>query len=148
MEEILKKIPNWARYILAIPGALVFTIAVYLLNLLCIGYASPDSLIVQLLPWTFGSFVKIIAFCYGFVCILPKYQFELTIAASGLYIGFYFFVMLFLKATNNLNLGSIISFLLMITACIIGCYVSYSKYGIYRIKKKESVDLEEYNIRQ
>lgn len=137
MEGIIEKIPNWIRYIIAIPVAILGVILAGLfLMIFVFGYATPDSLIMQAFPYFYGSFANVFVFCYVLTYILPNYKFEITLGLSCLYVGILVMAIYMLNTFQMLYFSHSVELLLTIIACIISCYKVHETFGVSQIKRK------------
>ena len=82
----MEKIPNWLRYIIAIPGGILGMIVVYFIGYFSnLWVASPDSLMMKFFAWLYGNGIGIIVGLYCMDLILPKYKIQFNITLSLLY---------------------------------------------------------------
>ena len=82
----MEKVPNWLRYIIAIPGGILGSILAYcIVNFSNLWIASPDSLMIKLWAWVYGNGVGILIALYFMDLILPKYKVQFNITLSLLY---------------------------------------------------------------
>lgn len=79
----MEKIPNWLRYILAIPFGIVVNIAfywiVYYSNLF---FSHPESLYMLIIDFIYVNFINVFVIIGAMNSMLPKHQYKFTITLS------------------------------------------------------------------
>jgi len=131
-KDSFKNIPNWLRYILAIPFGILFMLTVgaiiWISNLL---YNSPSSLWTTISNFIFANGINVIVFSYGMNLMLPKHQFKITLTLCTILGILYSMLMGASCISNNLTTEYIIAFLLFVCSLITSSVSSY-KSSIYK----------------
>lgn len=136
----MEKIPNWLRYILAIPYGIVINILVYWAyyysNLF---FSHPESMYMLLIDYLYVNCVQIFVFFTCMCQMLPKHQFKFTITISILYCSVCIFALGFAFATQTLeyNWTDWLAVIISITSFVYSCYYINNEYPSV---KKVSVD--------
>lgn len=127
----MEKIPNWLRYILAIPFGIVCLVIGYY-----IGYignrwvASPDSLMMITYNFLYANGINVIMMMYGMNTMLPKYKFRFTLVVS---IILFCLGIISLRLTifmNTITVKYVIGLFLTFLAIIFSCYYTYQQEEI------------------
>ena len=75
----MDRLPNWLRYVLAIPYGIVLVVFVgfiiYISNLF---FSDPDSLYTYIITFVYRNGINIIILFYGINNMLPNYKFILN----------------------------------------------------------------------
>lgn len=126
MEEYLNKIPDWLRYILAIPfgilAVLFICLIIFISQLL---YADPNSLWTIISNFIFANGINVIVFFYGLNIMLPKKKFMITLTIS-IIVGILYSILQGMSIVMNiLTWEYIIAYILFMTCIVISCYMSY-----------------------
>lgn len=129
MDNFLDKIPNWLRYILAIPFGIISVIFFsFIISLSTLLYSDVDSLWFKLCSFIYSNGINIIIFFYTFNYILPKYNFKITLAFT-IIIGILYSILQGVSfAANTFTLEYIIAFILVIISLIISCVMTYNQF--------------------
>lgn len=126
MRDFPNNLPNWLRYILAVPCGIICTLfTTFIVQLSLNLYSEPDSLYYIFVSFVFANFASVIVFFYGMNIMLPKYQFVITLAISivagilfsiflGIYIAYY--------RTFTVD---IIGYIIYMIALVVSCVYSY-----------------------
>ena len=125
----MEKLPNWLRYILAVPfGIFCCIIGYYIFWFSNAFYASPDSLYMTLIKYIYTNFFNVIVMIHSINYMLPKHHFKFTLVISIIFCGFGFFGLGISFLTQSITLSSIIGFLLTFVAFVGCCYHTFYKY--------------------
>lgn len=129
MDDFLDKIPNWLRYILAVPFGIISVIFFSLIISLSTSlYSDVNSLWFKLCAFIYSNGINIIIFFYTFNCMLPKYNFKITLTFT-IIIGILYSILQGISfATNTLTLEYLIAFILVIISLIISCIIVYNQF--------------------
>lgn len=129
--DIFKVIPNWLRYILAIPfGIICMILGYYLFHISNLWVASPDSLMVIFLDFIYNNSLNAIVIILSMDLMLPKHQFVFALIVSIIFcaIGFMSFGITII--TQTCSVIFIIELILELISFIYSCYYTYKKYNI------------------
>ena len=136
----MEKIPNWLRYILAIPFGILSLFVVYYIGYFSNLYvASPDSIMMAVYDFTYSNFFNVIVMIYSMNYMLPKHQFKFTLVISIL-----FCALGFVGLGMNILLGDItfifiLGFILNFVAFIICCVTTFNQYEKDKIIEKSNI---------
>ena len=124
----MDRLPNWLRYILAIPYGIFLVIFVgliiYISNLF---FSNPNSLYTYIINFIYRNGVNIIILFYGINNMLPNYKFKITLILS-IIIGIVYSVFLgMLIMLGDLSIEYIIAYILLIFTLILSCYFSFTE---------------------
>lgn len=131
MEDFFNKMPNWLRYVLAIPfGFICYLIGYYLFYFSWCWFASPDSIAVIIYNFAYVNCVGIVIFLYTMSLMLPKHQFAFSLILSIIYgalnfigLGFYFFA-------ESITLSLIIEIVLTTLTLVLDCIYIHKEFKI------------------
>lgn len=126
--DTFEKIPNWLRYIIAVPVGIIGVIGLYFIMHIGFLYIDPDAPIIHISDFLYGNFFNIIIFLYCFNCCLPKHQFTFTVIISVIGLLLYGVSFGIFLISNTLNITLVISTLLGIIAFIISAIYSFKYY--------------------
>ena len=124
----MDRLPNWLRYVLAIPYGIVLVVFVgfiiYISNLF---FSDSDSLYTYIINFIYRNGVNIIILFYGINNMLPNYKFKITLILS-IIIGIVYSVFLgMLIMLGDLSIEYIIAYILLIFTLILSCYFSFTE---------------------
>lgn len=129
-KSFIEKLPNWLRYIIAIPISIIGTIIVlFFINFSSILFSDTNSLWYFIITFVSANFLSILVFFFCLNYTLPKYEFTFTLIISILICCLIMFLLILTILTNTLNLKYIIGLLLSVISCIISCI--FSKKGSF-----------------
>jgi len=127
MEEknFIEKIPNWLRYIIAIPISVIGTIIVlFFINFSNMLFSDTNSLWYFIINFVVANFISVLVFFFCLNYTLPKYEFTFTLIISILICCLIMFLLILTILTNTLNFKYIIGLLQSVISCIISCILS------------------------
>ncbi len=126
MEKYIEKIPNWLRYILAIPFGIIMVLFIALITLITqLLYADPNSLWITIISFIFANGINVIVFFYGLNIMLPKKKFVVTLVISIIVGILYSISQGMLIVMDTITWEYIIAYILFMTCMGISCYMSY-----------------------
>lgn len=126
--SIIEKMPNWLRYILAIPFGILCLIIVYY-----IGYfsnrliASRDSWLIVIYNFLYANGINVIVMVTGMNCMLPKYQFGFTLTIAIIFCSLGMMGLGIGLITATVSVLDIIGVLLTLLAFIYACETTYKE---------------------
>lgn len=124
----MEKIPNWLRYVLAVPyGLILVIISAFIIYFSNIMFADPDSLYFYLSNFIFRNGINVIIFFWGLNTALPNYRFKVTLVISIIFGLAYTLLQGISIARNTINLEYIIAYIEVIICLITSCYLSFNK---------------------
>lgn len=128
MEEKINNIPNWLRYILAIPYGILLVLFVFIILQISNSlYADSDSFWSLLLTFLFRNGINLIIFFYGLNVMLPNYKFKITLILSIAFGIFYTFIGGMAYVTDNITIEYILADIEVISCLILSCYFSFTQ---------------------
>ena len=124
----MDRLPNWLRYILAIPYGIVLVIFVgfiiYISNLF---FSDSNSLYTYIITFVYRNGINVIILFYGINNMLPNYKFKITLIIS-IIIGMIYSILQGMSIIlGNLSIEYIIAYIELIFALILSCYFSFTK---------------------
>lgn len=131
MDDCLKKIPNWLRYILAIPfGILCLYIGYYVGYFSNLYIASPDSWCMVVFNFVYNNGINVMVMISTMNWMLPKHQFKFTLVISIILCGIGL-----VGLGMSILMGSItIPYIIGLTTTII-CFISMCCYTFKEFEK-------------
>ncbi len=125
--EFINKIPNFVRYIVAIPfGILCLIVGYYIGYFSQLYIASPDSLAIKIYNFLYQNGINVLVMIGGMNLILPKHRFKFTLIISVIF-GFIGITGLGINiAYNNITISYIVGLILTILAFIYACYSTFN----------------------
>lgn len=124
----MEKIPNWLRYLLAIPyGLLLVVISAGILTLSNLLFSDPNSLYFYISSFIFKNGLNIMIFFWGINMMLPNHRFKITLIISIIFGLAYTLLEGIGIAQNNISWIYIIAYIEVIISLIISCYLSFNK---------------------
>ena len=128
----MEKIPNWARYILAIPAGLIAVIIVgFFVQFSNLLVSDPNSLNMNIVTFLYRNGVNTIVFFWTINYILPSHKFLITLIISIGFGIFYSIIEGMAIMQEMISLEYILAFIELIACLIISCYLSFtSKFNI------------------
>lgn len=130
-KSFIEKLPNWLRYIIAIPISIIGTmIVLFFINFSNMLFSDTNSLWYFIINFAVANFISVLVFFFCLNYILPKYEFTFTLVISILICFLITFLLVSTIITNALNFKDIIGLLLSIASCIISCILS--KKGTFK----------------
>lgn len=136
MDNFLNKLPNWLRYIVAIPIGIISLVVFYYIGYFSNLYiASPDSIYIKIYNFLYNNGINVIIMISVMNYVLPKYQFQFTLILSILFCGIAFTGLGMNILMQNITTFYIIGFLLTIISFIFCCYYTYKEYTMNKIDK-------------
>lgn len=142
MDDFLNKIPNWLRYILAVPIGIVCLYIVYFIGYFSNLYiASPDSLCIEIYKFIYSNCINVLVMISSMNFILPKYQFKFTLVISIIFcsIGFVGLGMNILM--QNITVTYIIGLVLTMASFGFSCYHTFKKYPSTNQTKEDLLEI-------
>lgn len=126
------KIPNWARYIIAIPAGLIAVIIVgFFVQFSNLLVSDPNSLNMNIVTFLYRNGVNAIVFFWAINYILPNHKFLITLIISIGFGIFYSIIEGMAIMQKTISLEYILAFIEFIACLIISCYLSFtSKFNI------------------
>lgn len=123
--NLIEKIPNWLRYIIAIPASLIGTILIIMfINFNTMLFSDTNSLWYSAINFILANFVSVLVFFLCLNYILPKYKFIFTLILSILLLILIYCLLIFSTLSNNLSTQYVIGNILFSIGCVISCYLS------------------------
>lgn len=123
-----EKIPNWLRYIFALPyGLLISIIGFIIMRFSLLLFADPKSLYFAIISFIFKNGVNILLFFYGLNLMLPNHKFVITIIISIIFGLLYTFLEGMIVIANNISIEYTLAYIEVIISLIISCWLSYNK---------------------
>lgn len=124
----MEKVPNFARYILAIPIGIVAVIVVGILvqlsNLLV---SDPNSLNMNIVTFLYRNGINVIIFFWAINYILPNHKFLITLILSIGFGLFYSIIEGMSIIVGSISLEYILAFIEFISCLVISCYLSFTR---------------------
>lgn len=128
MEEKINKMPNWLRYVLAIPFGIILVILIGIVILISNSiYSDIDSLWFQLITFLYKNGINVIVFFWGVNSMLPAHRFTITLIISIIFGIIYTFIEGMAFMVGNISLEYILAYIEIIICLIISCYYSFNK---------------------
>ena len=124
--EFVEKMPNWLRYIIAVPtGILTLVIFYYIGYFSNLYIASPDSLFMIIYSFLYNNGINVFEMIETMKFVLPRHQFKFTLIISIIFcsLGMIGLGMSFI--TNNITLSYIIGLVLTFVCFIVECCHTY-----------------------
>lgn len=125
----MNKIPNWLRYILAIPfGIICLILGYYIFYFSNRWVASPDSLMMKFCNYIYVNGINAMVLIFAMDKMLPKHQFKFALAVSIFFcslglIGLGMSVMI-----GNITVSNVVGTFLTIAAFIYSCYYTFKEF--------------------
>lgn len=130
MDEFVDKIPNWLRYILAIPVGLISIFLFYYIGHFSTRFvASEDSIAMWLFYFLYQNGINVIIMVTAMNYVLPKYQFKFTIVVSIIFCSLGMIGLGINIMTNSITIKYIIGLILTFGSFIYVCYHTYKVYN-------------------
>lgn len=130
MDEFVDKIPNWLRYILAIPVGLISIFLFYYIGYFSTRFvASEDSIAMWLFYFLYQNGINVIVMVTAMNYVLPKYQFRFTIAVAIIFCSLGMIGLGISIMTNSITVKYIIGLILTFCSFIYACYHTYKVYN-------------------
>lgn len=125
----MEKIPNWLRYILAIPFGIVANIVIYwIVYYTNLFYSHPESLYMLLIDYLYSNCIQIFIFFGCMNYMLPKHQFKFTVTISIIYCTVCMFALGLSFYELNFNWTDWLAIILTLGAFIYSCYYTFNEY--------------------
>ena len=138
----MEKLPNWLRYILAIPFGIVCSIIgyyfVWFSNVL---FASPDSLYMVLIDYMYTNCFNVFVMIYSMNYMLPKHQFKFTVTLSIIYCSLCLFALGLVFTEMSYTWSDYLAFILTFGAFIYSCYYTFNEYPTTTKQEKTTSDV-------
>lgn len=145
MNNLLEKIPDWARYLLAIPfGVVGWFIGYYIGYFSNLYVASPDSLAMKVYIFLYNNGINVIVLLGTMNYMLPKYQFQFTLGISILLCSIIMIGLGMSILVQNITISYILSIILFFSAIIYCCYHTFKKYNEEIYKDKFNANNSKY----
>lgn len=132
-ENFIKRMPNWLRYLLALPLSILsiipIDIIIFISNWL---YSDINSVWYFISNFIVANVLNILIFFFSLNYILPKYKFGVTVTFNAILVVLIFLLLISSMYNYTLDFKTFIGLVLNAIACIISCYYSY--------KNKDNVD--------
>ena len=130
MDEVIEKIPNWLRYILAIPFGIICSILIYYVGYFSnLWIASPDSLMIKFYDYIYSNVINILIFMITMSYMLPKHQFKFVLTISIIFCSLSLIVIGMAIVMNTITLQDLIGMILSIVASIWSCFYIYNEFS-------------------
>ena len=129
MDDFLNKIPNWLRYILAIPFSLIAVIVgYYIFYWSNLWVASPDSLMMIFFNFIYKNGLNVFVLIGTLNYILPKHQIKFTLTISIIFCAIGFIGLGMVLLVGEITLPYIIGFITTLISFIISCIFTFKEY--------------------
>lgn len=126
MDDFIEKIPNWIRYILALPAGIVCLIIFYYIGYFANLYiASPDSWCIKFYTFFYNNGINVLIMMGVMNYILPNYQFKFTLVISVIFFALGFIGLGMNILIQNITVTYILGLVLTVIAFIYCCYCAY-----------------------
>ena len=126
----MEKLPNWLRYILAIPfGFICLIIMYYICYFSNLWIASPDSLMIKFFNYIYNNGINAIVFIYAMDTMLPKHQFKFAVTISIIFCGIGMIGLGMSIMTGDITVSYLISLVFNIICFIYACYYTFKEYN-------------------
>ena len=123
----MEKIPNWLRYIIAIPYGILLVIFMGItMHFTNLWFVEPDSFFMHLSTFVFRNGLNVIVFFWGLNTMLPKHRFIITLIISIIIGILYSAIQGASIMTNTMNLEYFLAFVEFMICLIISCYYSFN----------------------
>ncbi len=124
--ELIDKMPNWLRYILAIPFGIICVIGMaFFISISNYLYSSDNW--QNIVNFIYKNGINVIIFFYALNTMLPKFKFQITLALSIIFCILYSIVQGMSIMAGTMSIEYIVAFIEFIIFLIISCYYSYKK---------------------
>ncbi len=128
-DNFINKIPNWLRYILAIPvGLIAVIIGYYIFYWSNLWVASPDSLMMKFCTFIYQNGLNVFILIGVIVYIVPKHQIEFAIVLSIIFCSIGFVGLGMTILVGEITFSYIIGFTLTLISFIVNCLFVFKKY--------------------
>ena len=128
MEEKISKMPNWLRYLLAIPfGILLVIFMAIVIQISNSFFGDSDSLWNVLTTFLYRNGINVIVFFYGINVMLPSHKFIITLIISIIFGVIYTFIEGMAFMIGNISFEYILAYIEIIICLIVSCYYSFNK---------------------
>ncbi len=146
MDDFLDKMPNWLRYILAIPIALIAVIlGYYIFYWSNLWVASPDSLMIIFCTFIYQNGLNVFVLIATMNYILPKHQIKFTLTISIIYCAIGFVGLGMVLLMGEITIPYIVGFITTLISFIISCVFTFKEYYrqvvVNNIITKDDLDL-------
>lgn len=122
----IEKMPNWLRYILAIPFGIICAIFIAVVFVISNWLYSTANW-TYILNFLYKNGINVIVFFYGVNIMLPNFKFQVTLAIS-IIVGILYSILEGMSIMENtLTIEFIIAYLEFIICLIVSCYCSFNK---------------------
>lgn len=129
MDNLLKKFPNWARYLLAIPFGLVCWFIGYYIGYFSNLYiASPDSIAMKIYIFLYNNGINVLVMLGTMNYMLPKYHFQFTLGISVVLSSITMIGLGMSILVQNITISYILGVLLFLGCIAYCCYCAYKEH--------------------
>lgn len=129
MESLLEKIPNWVRYVLAIPFGLVCWFVGYYIGYFSNLYvASPDSWAMKIYIFLYNNGINVLVMLGTMNYMLPKYHFQFTLVISIILSSIIMIGLGMSILVQNITISYILGIMLFFSCIAYCCYCAYKEH--------------------
>ena len=126
MENFPNNLPNWLRYILAIPCGIIFTLIVVFFILLSANlFSDPNSIYNIFINFILANLVSVMLFFWGINMMLPKHKFVITLTISIIFGITYSILQGLHIAHYGISIEYTIGYICFLIGLIISCIFSF-----------------------
>lgn len=138
MDNFIDKVPNWLRYILAIPfGLIAVILGYYIFYWSNLWVASPDSLMMKFCTFIYQNGLNVFVLFGVINYILPKHQIKFVISISIIFCSLAFVGLGMVLLMGEITLSYIVSFATTLISFILSCIFTFKEYYSNENKKSE-----------
>lgn len=139
----MERIPNWLRYILAIPYGIVSYLIIYYIGYFSnLWIASPDSLMIRFYCYIYTNVIGTFIFMYAMISMLPKHQFKFAVVVSIILCALAFVGIGMSIMIGNVTYSDIIAIFLWVGSFIYSCYYIFKVFN----SNSSIIDVNDYAI--
>lgn len=129
MGNLLKSIPNWVRYLLAIPfGLACWFIGYYIGYFSNLYVASPNSLAMKVYIFLYNNGINVLVMLGAMNYMLPKYHFQFTLGISILLSSVTMLGLGMSILVQNITISYIFGVILFLGCIVYCCYCAYKEH--------------------